>query len=219
MTNSPIFLQGFAASNTVWARLVQSGQAWMIPADDSLQGHTADMTAVLVAMHISAIAGSMYLAYISQWAQMRAWLARKAYACITPDTAEGSTEGTAARQVELQGLECPVEFYGVVLTPQQLLDVCRSKAAALLLDGRGVLGRASMVCFHTGIVNTILLLSWLCSRVVVLQFASRVLPRLLLWLYYPVATGSAEEVCSLQQEPQFSGVLGRLLLLIGGGYK
>jgi hypothetical protein len=247
LTNTPVFQSGFSTTNTLWARLVQSGQPWLVPPDDSLRGHTANMFAALATMHLSAIAVSMYLAYISQWVQQRAWLAAKAAAHLRtwPRASHGGNDSTnnhtgagggvhagrtqpataaaaaaAADRVvpaDIHTDECPMACVsGVLLSPQQLLDLCRSHVSLLLLDGRGLLGRAAMVCFHAGIVNTILLLSWLLSHVLVLRVAPHVLPRLLVALYYPPAPGVGGDVCGLENAQQFSGLVGRFVLFIGG---
>jgi hypothetical protein len=235
LTNTRAFLQGFWTSNTLWAKLVQSGQPWLIPPDDSLRGHTADMVAALATMHITTIAISIYLAYISQWVQQRAWLASKASASLRSgpthlagrsgsDTHTGGVDpgrDPGAADVDqhpaLGSDECPMACVsGLVLSSQQLIDLCRSNAALLLLDGRGLFGRAAMVCFHAGIVNMILLLSWVVSHVLVMRVAPHVLPRLLLAVYYPPAPGFGGDVCGLEERRHFSGLLGKMLVLIGG---
>lgn len=228
VATAPAYAEGVSVFNTLWVRLVQSGShALVVEGSGALQDHCTAMTVALLTMHLSAAAVSMYLAYISQWVQVRAWLRQQEVSASThaqqqQQTQQQETQQQQPAQLRSQQQEeqpallaCPRDVGGVPLTPRQLAVMRRSHAATLLLDGRGLLGRASMACFHAAAVNLILLGVLLLSRLLVLVVGPRVLPGPLLRAYYPLALGLGGGVCRPEDEPQLSGFWGSLLFLLG----
>lgn len=203
LANAPAYLESLSTYNQLWARVVQSGAGHMISADQRLQNHAADMAIVLLTMHLSSAAVSMYIGYMSQWVQLRQWLRHKAHGC--PPGQQQRTSPT-----------CPVDVGGVLVTPQQLQDMTKSNAAMLLLDARGTLGGASMVCFHACVVNVLLLAALLLSCALALQVAPRLLPEPLLMMFYPLKPEVAGDMCWPEDEPQpiTNGMFGRVLAIL-----
>jgi hypothetical protein len=200
-SNTPVYQQGLGSFNARWTRLVQSGQCCLVSPAQQLTGRSVAMTVVLLTMHISAVALSMYLAYLSQWWQVRQWLQDKA--CRTPP-------GHSWDPHE------PADIEGVQIARARLLQLSRSPGAALLLDGyRGVVGRASKTLLHAGIVNALLFVSALLSQVLVLSVGPVVLPRLLLDFYYPHSPGVGGDMCLPEDAPQFEGLVGALVWALG----
>jgi membrane protein implicated in regulation of membrane protease activity len=224
VATTPALAEGVSAFNSLWVRLVQSGSnTLVVNGSGALQDHCTAMTVALLTMHLSAAAVSMYLAYISQWVQVRAWLRQQAVNAIRHTTQQQQTQQQQQAQQQQQqqqenqraSLASPREVCGVPLTPRQLAGMRRSHAATLLLDGRGLLGHASMACFHACAVNLILLGVLLLSRLLVLVVGPQVLPGPLLRAYYPLALGLGGGVCRPEDEPQLSGFWGGLLFLLG----
>jgi hypothetical protein len=200
-SNTPVYQQGLGTFNTRWTRLVQSGQCCLVSPAQQLTGRSVAMTVALLTMHISAVALSMYLAYLSQWWQVRQWLQDKA--CRTPP-------GRCWNPDE------PADIEGVRVPRARLLQLSRSPGAALLLDGyKGVVGRASLVLLHAGTVNALLSASALLSQVLALSVGPAVLPRLLLDLYYPHSPGVGGDMCLPEDAPQFVGWVGLLVWALG----
>jgi hypothetical protein len=199
--NTPLFLQGINACNSIWARLVQSGQCCLVSTAGQLSDHSVGMILALLTMHVTAVVLSMYLAYISQWIELRRWLQAK-----VSQTLPGHSWSINDR----------VDVGGFCISRRQLLQIHKSHWAPLLLDGFGcVLGRASMVFLHAGIVNFMLFLSALLSQVVVLQAWPVLLPRHLMESFYPLQPGVGDDVCGLHDAQQFTGFLGSLMWALG----
>jgi hypothetical protein len=159
------------------------------------------MTVALLTMHISAVALSMYLAYLSQWWQVRQWLQDKA--CRTPP-------GHSWDPAEPAGIE------GVRVPRARLLQLSKSAGATLLLDGYdGTAGVVSVVLLHAGIANALLCASVLLSQVLVLSVGPAVLPRLLLDFYYPHSPRVGGDMCRPEDAPQFEGLVGSLVWMLG----
>jgi hypothetical protein len=179
------------------------------------------MTVALLTMHLSAAAVSMYLAYISQWVQVRAWLRQQAVNASrhTQQQQQMQQQQQQPQPQQLEGrrvlIACPRDGGGVLLTPRQLAGMRQSHAATMLLDQRGLLGRASTVCFHACAVNLILLGVLLLSRLLVLVVGPHMLPGPLLRAFYPPAPGLGGGVCRPEDEPRVSGFWGSLLFLLG----
>jgi hypothetical protein len=199
--NTPLILRSIHASNTFWARLVQSGQCCFVSTAGQLSGHSVDMILALLTMHVSAVALSIYLAYLSQWVELRRWLHAKV------------TQTVPGRSWSIN--DC-IDVGGLCISRRQLLQVYQSHWAPLLLVGLGgVLGRASMVFLHASIVCILLLLSALFSQVVVLQAWPVLLPRHLMEFFYPLQPGGGDDVCGLHDSPHFTGLLGSLMWALG----
>lgn len=182
-------------------RMVASGCCDMVSTGARLQDRSSAMTVAVVAMHFSAAAFSIYLAYMSQWMQMRTWLRQKAQARPAGQQHESSV----------------IEVGGVQMTVRQLQDMRKSNAALLLLDGigRGTLARASMACLHVALVNTILLGVVVLSHVLVLKVVPGALTGPTLSMYYPLRPDLTGDVCRPEDEPRFSGFWGGLLFVLG----
>lgn len=97
------------------------------------------------------------------------------------------------------------------MTQQQLRAWEKSPGAALLLDGRGVLGRASMFCLHACVINMLLLVALLFSQVVVLQIGPQLLPESVLAMYYPLKPEVTGDMCRPGDKPRYEGWVGWLL--------
>lgn len=200
-SNTQLYQQGLSTFNQSWARLVQSGQCCLISPAQQLTGRSVAMTVALLTMHISTVAISMYLAYLSQWWQVRQWLRDKA--CRTPPGRGWHSDESA-------------DIEGVYISRARLLQLSRSPGAALLLDGyNGAIGRASMTLLHAGIVNTLLFVSVLLSQVLVLCVGPAVLPHLLLDFYFPPSPGFGGDMCRPEDAPQFEGWVGLLVWALG----
>jgi hypothetical protein len=198
-SNTQLYLQSLDSSNTFWAPLVQSGLSPMVPAAASLQGRSASMVLALLTIHVSTITLTMYVAYMSHWVELREWL--RAKSCLAPP----ARPGLAA---------CPVLIEGVPLTKRQLLAMCSSKYATILLDCPGVLGHAAMILLHVGALNVLCMLALLASQIVMLRVAPSVLPSSMMHMYFPLRPELEMGECSADSPPQFSGLFGRLLLLL-----
>jgi hypothetical protein len=180
--------------------MVQSGSLTLIAPDASLEGRSASVLLALLTIHVTTCAATMYVAYISQWSDMRVWLQCKA-------------NFATARQ---QSPAHPIHIDRVSLSKSQLLDMTDSTAAKVLLDCRGVRGRLSMLLMHGGILNVVCLGSLLVSQVLALHVGPRMLPQELVALYYPVLPELEGGMCSLDGAPQLPGLLGRFLVLLAG---
>lgn len=152
-----------------------------------------------VIIYITTVAATLHVVYISQWVELRRWLRAKACPPALPGRRGQST----------------VVINGVCLSRRQLLDACHTPAARLLLDGEGVLGKASMLLLHASLVNIVCLMSLLVSQVLVLQLAPMVLQGPLLPVYYPLTPELERGVCPAAEEPQFTGWMGSLVLALG----
>lgn len=188
------------STNAFWTQLVQSGTARTIHADTSLHNRTVSVVMALVTTYLTLGAATVYLAYMIQWRELRRWLKEKA--CCHSPPAEAAADAA-------------VNINGVLLAPRQLLELRQSPAASLLLDGRGLLGRLSMVLLHASILNGMCLASLLLSQVLVLRLAPQVVPASVLSIYFPTHPDVEQGVCSPDAAPQFTGWMGRLLLVLG----
>jgi hypothetical protein len=180
--------------------MVQSGSLALIVPDASLEGRSASMLLALLTIHVTTCAATMYVAYISQWSEVRVWLQRKA-------------NSATARQ---QSPACPIHIDGVSLSRSQLLHMTDSTAAKVLLDCRGLWGWLSMLLMQGGMLNLVCLGSLLVSQVLALHVGPRMLLQELVALYYPVLPELEGGMCSLDGAPQFPGMLGRFLVFLAG---
>jgi len=153
-----------------------------------------------VIIYITTVAATLHVVYISQWVELRRWLRAKACPPALPGR---------------RGQRCTVVINGVCLSRRQVLDACQTPAARLLLDGQGVLGKASMLLLHASLVNIVCLVALLISQVLVLQLAPMALQGPLLPVYYPLKPEVERGMCPAAEEPQFTGWLGSLVLALG----
>lgn len=223
-------------STAVYARLVQSGAPVLMRPDSALQDRSASMTVTLLTIYLSTVVVTLYLAYVGQWIELRGWLRDKAALVVARQFVAGRHQRGADIAMSREPAPAPsppppaaplppsstplppkVEINGVEVTQQQLLNMVRSPWAALLLDGQGLLGQASMFCLHASAIHVCLIGSLLTSQLLVLRVAPRVLPAPILHMYYPLIApprGGAGDVCQPGDEPQFVGWLGKLLLML-----
>jgi hypothetical protein len=211
LSNTSTFQQALETSNTMWARLVQSGQPPYIQPVDRLRNRSPGMTNALFVIYSTCVAMNMYLAYLIQWIELRGWLRNKARQAAAA-AGRRPLRLLAAAAAAAAAAEGPcVSIEGVQLTQQQLRLLERSPGAALLLDGRGVLGRASMCCLHACIINMLCLGALFISQVLVLQTGPQLLPESVLVMYYPLKPEVTGDVCWPRDEPRYEGWVGWLL--------
>ena len=168
------------------------------PAD--LQNRSASMAMAMLIISLSTIAGTMYIAYINQWVEMRRWLKQKTH---------------VARGPGMRSLPGTVWINGVELCRRQLMELCYTPFSRLLLDGRGVLGSVSMVLLHGSVLTVLSLVSVLLSQLLLLLIAPQVVPPAIQAFYFPVRPEGGEATCSPDEAPQYIGWLGQLLLVLG----
>lgn len=178
--------------------------------DARLQDRSYGMAAALLTIYTTCIAANMYLAYFMHWIELRAWLRAKARQAAAA-AAAAAVGGDAEPQLPPPPESCVVWVGGVPLTQAQLVRMERSLGASLLLDGRGLLGRASMLLFHGAILNTLFLAALALSHLLALRLWPPSLPVSVLNMYYPLRPEVGGDVCRPGEEPRYEGWLGLLL--------
>lgn len=201
-SSTATYLQLLDNSNTLWARVVQSGRGPLISPGPELQGRSASMVLAMLTIYVSSVAVTMYMAYMFHWMELREWLRQKARLA------------TPARPGEPA---CPVHIDGVPVTRRQLQRMCRSRVAQVLLEGQGTVSRTAMVLLHIGLLDLLCMLSLIVSQLVALRIGPKLLPAAMMHMYYPVRRELEEGMymCSPDSAPVYTGLFGRLLLALG----
>lgn len=160
--------------NASWAFLVESGQDVNVADDPILQGRCSAVVLAVSILYSTTVCITLYLCYISLWADVCKWLFHKATG--GDESSESRSPARASR----------VNFgNGVTLSEQQLHAMCASPAAPLLLARRGLLGHLLWLCMHGCAVNLICLACVLLSQFMARQLLPALLPGRTLDTLYP----------------------------------
>lgn len=145
-------LRGMIAS---WGALVESGT--YVPATDSelLQGRSSALLLALCTMYATTVAVSLYVCYMSLWADMLRWLRQKAK-CALEEEPESDLDGC-------------VTIHGCMLQRQQLRAMLATPAVMLLFNAR------SRMLIHLAAINIVCLACLLLSQ----GLAQKLLPHML----------------------------------------
>jgi hypothetical protein len=168
-TGAQSTLRGMIAS---WGAFVESGT--YVPATDSelLQGRSSALLLALCTTYATTVGVSLYVCYMSLWADMLRWLRQKAK-CALEEEPESDQDGCVA-------------IHGCMLQRQQLRAMLATPAVMLLFNAR------SRVLIHLAAINIVCLACLLLSQ----GLAQKLLPHMLspqaLDGCYPLVTHNAE---------------------------